>query len=189
MPFKDQPLTFNREAQGAFFCESAWRADLESYQRGDRVLVEDYTIKPKGDLFGWPHTHGWVVVKDGVNVLPGATWSHSLDGAKRLVHAFIAAGEDQSPECARRFWSLVRLTERTYNGGFRQHEPAKTAVPDATADVATPGADASDASDADKDATIALLVATLRKARQHIDPIRTLLIGEIDLALDRVENR
>lgn len=108
MPIEGRPLEFNREAQHEFASEAEWRADLTRYQRGDTCRYGDYEVKPKRDLNGWPHSHGWVVVKSGCNALPAATWSHSMDGACRLIDAYVAAGEE-SDVGARRFWALVRL--------------------------------------------------------------------------------
>lgn len=81
------------------------------------IEYDGYTIKPKLD-FGPGRGHyikgryvkeGWVVTKGGANVLPGATWGETTDDAMRLLHCYIAAGEE-SDIGGRRFWSLVRLT-------------------------------------------------------------------------------
>lgn len=164
MPFKDQTLTFNKQARDHFGSEIAWRADLERYQRGDRVEMGDYEIMPKRDVIGWPHTHGWVVVKSGCNALPAATWAHSLVEAQRLVHCFVAAGEDASG-AAKRFWALVRLTER----------PVHQIDTPAPAENIT-----------DKDAVFVALVSTLRATRDASDfRLGADLLNKIDDVLGR----
>jgi hypothetical protein len=61
-------------------------AEYEQYQRGDTCEYAGFLIKPKRD-FGSTGFYdsktrrnvkeGWVIVKDGCNVMPGATWAHN----------------------------------------------------------------------------------------------------------------
>ena len=92
-----------------------------------------HTVQPKLDFTRdgyWVHgkiiTHGWVVCKDGYNVMPGATWFESIREAKEALNVLLRV------ECdAKRFWEAMqpkryklgqRVTERdctVERGGFR----------------------------------------------------------------------
>jgi hypothetical protein len=70
-----------------------------------------YRIKPKQD-FGsgfWDaptrrHVkEGWVIVKDGCNAMPGATWAHNLAEAHQMIDVLEAVGGD-----GQKFWHLLR---------------------------------------------------------------------------------
>lgn len=72
-----------------------------------------YWIKPKLD-FGsdagfWDaptrrHVkEGWVIVKDGCNAMPGATWAHNLAEAHQMIDVLEAVGGD-----GQKFWHLLR---------------------------------------------------------------------------------
>jgi len=70
-----------------------------------------FTIKPKLD-FGRYGFHiegqivreGFVVTDGSCNVLPGATWSQTVDGAKVLTDLHIKSKGD-----ATKFWNLVNI--------------------------------------------------------------------------------
>lgn len=62
---------------------------VEAMQARAPVTFGKYTFKPRNEQ-GWPDCdrYGWWVVKDGVNVMPGACWfrtvSAAIDGVRRL---------------------------------------------------------------------------------------------------------
>lgn len=69
-----------------------------------------FTIKPKLDFGSQPFlidgkmvSKGWVVTDGFCNVLPGATWSQTIAGAKKLITAHI-----ESRGNADRFWKIVK---------------------------------------------------------------------------------
>lgn len=73
------------------------------------IHYRGFTIKPKLDMGSSPwlsHANsfrtGWVVVKDGCNALPGATWCHSPFDAKATIDLWIEAEFD-----AQQFWKLM----------------------------------------------------------------------------------
>lgn len=108
------PATFNAEAQKEFASEAEWKRDYEAWKNGDYSTTGDYAVRPKRDMNGWPHSHGWVVTpvdQKMINALPGATWSHSRDGAFALIDAYILAGEEED-KGGKRFWAAVRLFNR-----------------------------------------------------------------------------
>ena len=73
------------------------------------IEYKGYHIKPKLDFGGYAHKNvntyykGYVVVKDGYNAMPGATWSPSVIGAKVMIDTFIEADGDGDV-----FWKLHR---------------------------------------------------------------------------------
>ena len=75
-------------------------AEFERWERGDLNQIGDYTIKPKRD-FGegflirgvWVKA-GWIVLRNGVSVLPGAVWDTTLAGASRTVGKLMVAKGD-----------------------------------------------------------------------------------------------
>lgn len=85
--------------------QGARARDREKWERGDSVGYSGLTIKPKRD-FGNSLEHGWVVVRGGCNVLPGATWGRSMDEALMLANVFLAV--EGLPNEADRFWNLLR---------------------------------------------------------------------------------
>jgi hypothetical protein len=70
-----------------------------------------YTIAPKQDfgLLGGLRADGrltkvgYVVVKGGCNAMPGATWFHTIEGAKEAIDVLDDVGGD-----ANRFWQRMR---------------------------------------------------------------------------------
>jgi hypothetical protein len=74
------------------------------------VEYRGYTITPKLDFGNRPHLvngayykHGWVVVKDGCNAMPGATWFSLVSKAKRAIDILEDVGEDSDE-----FWKRMR---------------------------------------------------------------------------------
>ena len=77
------------------------------------ILIEyrGYKIEPKRDLGSHPYhrSNGGVIYKgyvvtDGIcNVMPGATWAHSVVEAKAMVDVFIESNGDSA-----KFWELLR---------------------------------------------------------------------------------
>jgi hypothetical protein len=67
-----------------------------------------HTIKPSGENPG-----GFVVVKGIVNVMPGATWFHTIDDAKKGIAALeLAKAIAPSPDkIGHLFWMLMELTQ------------------------------------------------------------------------------
>jgi len=100
-------------AKEAYEKEERERSDREAWQRGDTIQIGSLSIVPKRD-FG-PHpwiidgkqvTHGWVVIENHCNALPGATWGRSRDEATMLLHLWVGADRD-----ADRFWGLLRAMQ------------------------------------------------------------------------------
>jgi hypothetical protein len=77
------------------------------------ILIEyrGYQIKPKRDFGSHPYhtSNGGVIYKgyvvtDGIcNVMPGATWAHSVSEAKEMIDVFIESNGDSA-----KFWELLR---------------------------------------------------------------------------------
>lgn len=73
------------------------------------IEYRGFHIRPKRDFGGYPYANvntykkGYVVVKDGMNAMPGATWSFSVIEAKVMIDSFIEAGGD-----AKVFWEITR---------------------------------------------------------------------------------
>lgn len=61
------------------------------------IEYKGFHIMPKRDFGGYPYSNvntirkGYVVVKDGCNVMPGATWAHSVIEAKEMIESYIEA--------------------------------------------------------------------------------------------------
>ena len=103
-----------------------WRANRTTHS------YSGFTIKRSTD-FGIgddpkPGEHGWVIVKDGCNAMPGATWAHTVKGAHQLIDVYLAVGGADLPpysgaEDARkahhahgqRFWHLLRAIQAGSN--------------------------------------------------------------------------
>lgn len=84
------------------------KRDFERWQNGDSMAYAGYSVVPKRD-FG-AHmppgvTHGWVVVKDGCNALPGATWASTMAEASQLIDVLLAV--DENTDKQQRFWHLL----------------------------------------------------------------------------------
>lgn len=85
------------------------------WESGGMVEYAGFIIKPKRD-FGSTGFYdaktrrnvkeGWVVVKNGCNAMPGATWAHTKAQAKQLIDVLLAVGEDEQ-----RFWHLLRALQ------------------------------------------------------------------------------
>lgn len=74
------------------------------------IIYRDYEIKEKLDFGSNPHIikgevvkEGVVVVKDGCNAMPGATWFRNIIDAKEAIDALILA--DGNSEV---FWLIMR---------------------------------------------------------------------------------
>ena len=81
-----------------------------------------FTIEPKRDfgptgfyINGTFTKIGYVVVKDGCNAMPGATWFHTIESAKEAVDVLIdVGGEDiwnPTPGHGQRFWERIRAQQ------------------------------------------------------------------------------
>jgi hypothetical protein len=87
-------------------------AEYEQWERGDTTEYAGFYIKPKRD-FGESGFYdsktrrnvkeGWVIVKDGCNVMPGATWAHTQAEANQMIDVFMAVDQD-----GQKFWHLLR---------------------------------------------------------------------------------
>ena len=72
----------------------------------------DFHIVPKLDFDGMPYQNvntyrkGYVIVKDYVNIMPGATWATSVIEAKAMIDAYIEADGN-----AEMFWKIFRVKE------------------------------------------------------------------------------
>jgi hypothetical protein len=87
-------------------------AEYEQWERGDMTEYAGFHIKPKRD-FGESGFYdsktrrnvkeGWVVVKDGCNPMPGATWAHTQAEATQMIDVFMAVDQD-----GQKFWHLLR---------------------------------------------------------------------------------
>ncbi len=77
-----------------------------------------FTVEPKRDFVGSGFyingkftKRGYVVVKDGCNAMPGATWFHTIESAKEAIDILIdVGGEDiwnPAPDHAKRFWERM----------------------------------------------------------------------------------
>lgn len=71
----------------------------------NQLKYNAYIIEPKRDfgnmpywIDGFPVTQGYVVVKDGCNVMPGATWFQTVRDAKRACDILDRVGDTP------RFW-------------------------------------------------------------------------------------
>jgi len=84
----------------------------------DPVLYKRFTIKRIDHAWqpfyigGKVSTEGFVVCKDGGNVMPGAMWFHTIENAKRGVDIYLEVGLQPYPvraeeEVVARFWSLI----------------------------------------------------------------------------------
>jgi hypothetical protein len=87
-------------------------AEYEQWERGDTTEYAGFTIKPKRDFgergFYDADTRrnvkeGWVIVKDGCNAMPGATWAHTQARATQMIDVFMAVDQD-----SQKFWHLLR---------------------------------------------------------------------------------
>lgn len=90
-------------------------AEYEQWERGDKTEYAGFYIKPKRDFgesgFYDSHTRrnvkeGWVVVKDGCNPMPGATWAHTQAEATQMIDVFMAVDQD-----GQKFWHLLRALQ------------------------------------------------------------------------------
>lgn len=66
-----------------------------------RIDYKGYTIQPKLDMGSTPWRigpneirKGYVITKDGVSIMPGATWSTTVCGAKNMIDAHIYSTGD-----------------------------------------------------------------------------------------------
>jgi hypothetical protein len=86
---------------------------------GGHLEYRGLHIEPKRD-FGRNGGTGWLVTDGVCNVLPGATWAHSIEGAVQLADDYIMAGglgrtdnqvhiDDNA--VAPVFWRLVRARQ------------------------------------------------------------------------------
>jgi hypothetical protein len=81
-----------------------------------------FTIAPKRDFIGKGFyingaftKRGYVVVKDGCNAMPGATWFHTIESAKEAIDILIEVGGadiwNPAPDHAARFWERMSTRE------------------------------------------------------------------------------
>lgn len=75
-----------------------------------RIEYQGYTIQPKRDFGGNPYfsngnvyKKGYIVVQNGMAVMPGATWSASIVEAKAAIDSLIDADGD-----IEKFWDIMR---------------------------------------------------------------------------------
>lgn len=76
-----------------------------------------FTIEPKRDFVGagfyinGAFTKRGYVVKDDCNAMPGATWFHTIEGAKEAIDILIDVGGadiwNPSPDTFTRFWERM----------------------------------------------------------------------------------
>ena len=83
------------------------------------VDYRGFTIEPKRDfgpsgfyIGGKFIKRGYVVVKDGCNAMPGATWFYTVEDAKNAIDILIDVGGDDiwqpAASFAERFWERLR---------------------------------------------------------------------------------
>jgi hypothetical protein len=76
------------------------------------IEYRGFHIKAKRDFGSYPYSNvntykkGYVVVKDGCNPMPGATWATSVIGARVMIDSYIEAEGD-----ARLFWEIHRAKQ------------------------------------------------------------------------------
>ena len=81
-----------------------------------------FTIEPKRDFgptgFNIDGTFtkiGYIVIKDGCNAMPGATWFHTIENAKNAIDILIEVGGaalwNRADGYSRLFWERVRAQE------------------------------------------------------------------------------
>ena len=80
------------------------------------IEYRGFTIQPKRDFGSYPYQNvnvyrkGYVCVKDYTNPMAGATWSHTVTGAKIMIDCHIEAEGDGD-----KFWELMgQWEERDY---------------------------------------------------------------------------
>ena len=81
------------------------------------IIYKGFHIVPKLDIGHpgfliegkWVKT-GWVVTDGHCNILPGATWAQTVEGAKSLIRAHIKSHGD-----APKFWEIVKETAHERN--------------------------------------------------------------------------
>lgn len=73
------------------------------------IEYRGFRIRPKLDFGSTPYLNvntykkGYVVVQDGINPMPGATWSTSVLEAKVMIDVYIEADGDGDT-----FWKMMR---------------------------------------------------------------------------------
>ena len=89
------------------------RRDEPQNKREEVMEYRGYQIEVKKDFgslgyfignFGEKISSGYVIVKNGANVLPGATWAKDIETSHVLIDIFETAKGDSA-----RFWELHRL--------------------------------------------------------------------------------
>lgn len=77
--------------------------EYEQWKNGTFIEYAGFKIMPKRDFgetgFWDSHTRrhvkeGWVIVRAGCNIMPGATWAHTQAQATQMIDAFIVVDED-----------------------------------------------------------------------------------------------
>lgn len=85
--------------------------EMDSWINRDKIQYAGFDIVAKLDFgqYGyWDSKHrcninaGWVVVENGCNALPGATWAKTQEQAIGLISVFLAV--DRDPD---KFWHMV----------------------------------------------------------------------------------
>lgn len=78
-----------------------------------RVEYKGFIIQPKLDMGATPWRigpndirKGYVITKDGANVMPGATWALSVSKGKDMIDAFLSSGGD-----AQNFYQILQERE------------------------------------------------------------------------------
>lgn len=76
------------------------------------IDYREHTIEPKRDfgpvgffIDGKFTKIGYVVVKDGCNAMPGATWFHTIEDAKEAIDVLIAVDGN-----SKHFWQCMSAT-------------------------------------------------------------------------------
>lgn len=73
------------------------------------IEYKGFHIVPKLDFGKYPHSDvntyrkGYVVVKSGINVMPGATWASSIIESKEMIESYLEANGN-----AELFWTIIR---------------------------------------------------------------------------------
>ena len=88
--------------------------ELEQWSLGGHTEYAGFHVVPKRDFGKVGHympegyiRAGWLVVKDGVNVMPGAVWALTRAEALQMIDVWIACGED-----ATKFHHLLKAVSR-----------------------------------------------------------------------------
>ena len=90
---------------GGGFLTTARTMNMRKFQ--DKLMYRGFEIQPKNDFGIYQNVMdldliGYVAVQDACNMMPGATWSETVEGAIEMIDTYIAADGDSST-----FWATL----------------------------------------------------------------------------------